>query len=78
MPQYYFHVLEDIDVLDLEGSEHDDDAAAKAYGVAAVRALAAETATRGYVTRHHRLEIEDAAHLPVATIRFDEAVEIRG
>lgn len=77
MPRYYFNVYNDEITLDDEGGNLADDAAAHARGVKEVRALAAETVSRGYLTRSDRLEITDEKHTVVAVLRFDEAVEIR-
>lgn len=39
--------------------------------------LAADTISRGHLTRHHRLEITDDNENLIGTVRFDEVVEIR-
>ena len=77
MPIYYFNVHNDDVTQDDEGVELADVRAAHARAIKEVRALAAETASKGHLTRHHRIEIEDEDRNPVGTVRFDEAVEIR-
>ncbi|MDQ0840018.1 DUF6894 family protein [Sphingomonas faeni] len=77
MPLYYFNVYNDDVALDEEGANLADDQAARAHAINAARSLAADTASKGHLTLNDRIEIEDADHRPVATVRFGEAVEIR-
>jgi hypothetical protein len=77
MPRYYFHVHNDDVTMDYEGAELADKAAARAYAVQAVRALAADTVLHGHLTAHHRIDIVDENQERVDTMRFDEGVEIR-
>jgi len=77
MPLYYFNIYNDDVTLDEEGSNLADDQAAHAHAINAARSLAADTASKGHLALDHRIEIEDADHKPVRTVRFDEAVEIR-
>ena len=77
MPLYYFNVYNDDITHDEEGAELADLDAALARGVKEARALAAETVSQGHLSRHHRIEIEDADRNTVGTVRFDEAVDNR-
>jgi hypothetical protein len=77
MPLYFFNVYNDDVTLDDEGAELVDDEAARARGIKEVRALAAETVAHGHFFGHHRIEVTDADLRVIATIRFDEAVEVR-
>jgi hypothetical protein len=76
MPRYYFNIYNDDTTLDFEGAELPDEHAARAYAVKAVRELAADTARRGHLIGHHRVEYVDSAQNPLGEVRFDEGVEI--
>jgi hypothetical protein len=77
VPLYYFNIYNDDVTLDDEGAELPDAEAAAAHGIREVRALAADTASRGHLTRSHRVEIVDHDRVLIDTIRFDDAVDIR-
>ncbi len=77
MPQYYFDIYNDAVTLDDEGAILADPQAAYAHAVKAARSLIAETVTHGHLTRNHRIEVVDQDRNPVATVRFEEAVDIR-
>lgn len=77
MPLYYFNIYNDDVTLDDEGADLADDQAARAHAIKAARSLAADTASKGHLTLDDRIEVEDADHKLVETVRFGEAVEIR-
>jgi len=77
MPLYYFNIYNDDVTLDEEGANLADDQAARAHAINAARSLAADTASKGHLVLDHRIEIEDADHKAVGTVRFGEAVDIR-
>jgi len=77
MPQFYFDIYNDDVTQDPEGMELADDDAARAFAIKQIRALAADTVLHGHFTASHRLEILDVERNPVATMRFDEAVDLR-
>lgn len=77
MPLYFFNVYNDVVTLDDEGAELADDQAARAHAVKAARSLAADTVSQGHLAAHHYIEIVDKDRKPVATVRFDEAVDLR-
>lgn len=76
MPLYYFNIYNDDVTLDEEGVELANEHAARAFAVKSVRELAADTALRGHLVGHHRVEYVDADQNPLGEVRFDEAVEI--
>ena len=76
VPLYYFNVYNDDVTLDDEGVDLADHHSARAHGIKEARALAAATVSRGHLIRHHRIEITDAGHQTIGSVRFDEAVEI--
>jgi hypothetical protein len=77
MPLFFFDIYNDAITLDDEGYELVDAAAARAHAIKAARSLMTETVTHGHLTRHHRIDVCDAEHVCVDTVRFDEAVDIR-
>lgn len=77
MPRYYFDVYNDAVTLDDEGAELADEQAARAHAVKEARALAAETVRHGHLSRSDRIEVCDAEHKPIASVSFEQAVDIR-
>lgn len=77
MSCFYFNIYNDDVTIDEEGAELKDAAAAYQYAVKSARALAAHSALEGRLTGSHYVEVMDEDRMRVATIRFDEAVEIR-
>jgi hypothetical protein len=74
---YFFNLYNDVITQDHEGTDLADDEAAIALAMKEARAMAAESVTRGHLTRHHRVEVANEAGEIVRNVRFDEAVEIR-
>lgn len=78
MPRYFFHLQDDIDVPDFEGAELLHLGEAKAYATRQIRALIGDNVRmNGCITLHHRIDVEDADHEVVATVRFQDALNIR-
>ncbi len=77
MPRYFFNVYNDDTTIDDEGMELSDPDAAKALALQEARVLAADTVLQGHLVAHHRIEILDEERHAIASVRFDEAVEIR-
>ena len=77
MPLYFFDIYNDETVLDPEGIDLADDAAALERAAVEARVLAAESVRKGHLVRSHHVEVLDADRKPIGTVRFDEAVEIR-
>ena len=76
MPLYYFDIFNDETVIDPEGIELPDEAAALQRAVLETRVLAAESVRKGHLVGSHRVEVRDAARKPIGSVRFDEAVAI--
>ena len=77
VPQFYFHVLDDLDIPDDEGAVLADLGAARDHAVRAARVLMSETLVKvGKITLHHCIDIEDESHDTVETVTFDDAVAI--
>ena len=77
MPRFYFDIYDDDVTQDPEGTELRDDSAALAFAVKQIRSLAADTVLHGHFTASHRLAILDVERNQVASMRFDEAVDVR-
>ena len=77
VPKYYFHLLNDLDVPDLEGTDFPDLDAARAYAVTQVRGTFSQTVQdEGRVVLHHRIDIEDEAGNVLDTVYFRDAVTV--
>lgn len=76
MPRFFFHLFDDVVVLDDEGVELADSEAAKAAAVVGARELICDQVRRGRVTLHHRIEVEDERGAPVAQLRFADVVTL--
>ena len=77
MPRFYFHVVDDLDTEDDEGSELADLDAARRHAIGAARVLMCETLSQeGRITLSHSIEIQDHQHNPVDSVSFGDAVRI--
>lgn len=77
MPRYYFHVHDDKTVLDEEGTELADVAAARAEAVIGARDIMCDQLRRGQLNLAYWLEVEDDQGRHILTLPFRAAVEIR-
>jgi hypothetical protein len=79
VPKYYFHLHNDMDVPDEEGTDLPDLEAARDYAIRQARVTFAETAKdTGRVVMDHRIDIEDEQGAVVDTVRFRDAVRVEG
>ena len=77
MPRYYFHLINDMDVPDLEGLELPDLAAARAEAVEESRRMIGEmTKTDGRIVLHHRIDIEDEDGNVLDSVVFRDILNI--
>jgi hypothetical protein len=77
MPKYHFHLHDDLDVPDEDGSELPDLAAAEARAVLEARELMCELLKKeGRIALHYRIDIEDAGGNVLATVPFRDVVKI--
>ena len=78
MPHYYFHLHNDVDVLDEEGFDLPDVEAARAAAVKSARELmGAQIGDEGRLTLSDWIEVQDESGARILTIRFGDIVEIR-
>jgi hypothetical protein len=78
MPHYFFHLYNDVTVMDEEGKALPDFAAARANAIKEARELMLDTVTQGRINLSHRIDIADMAGVVVGTVRFGEAVTVEG
>ena len=78
MPLYFFNVHNDAVTMDDEGAVLADAQAARAHAVKNARSLAADCVLHGYLAASHRIEVQDEKRKVIDTVRFDEAVDLRG
>ena len=74
MPRYYFNLYDDDIVLDGEGQELPDVAAAKAVAFASARDMACAEVLEGHLALDHRIEVVDDRGEPACTVRFRDVV----
>ena len=77
MPQYFFHVYDDIIAQDEEGNNLPNEAAARLQALKGARELAAEQVKRGYLVRSHWIDVADENGDVLMTITFGNAVEVK-
>lgn len=77
MPRYFFHLHDDLEVVDEEGVDLPNLETARFEALKAVRDLMAEDVKRGRLTLSHRIEVCDQRGAPVLTVRYGEAITLR-
>ena len=78
MPPFYFHLFDDVLILDEEGVELPDVATAREVALQSARdVLAAEMISKGSITLRHRIDVEDEDHHTVLTLPFRSAVTVK-
>lgn len=78
MPRYFFHLHNDIDADDEEGTELANAEAARSYAIESIRAVAVESVREGHLNLEHNIEITDEAGRNVVKVRFGEAIHVTG
>jgi hypothetical protein len=79
VPRFYFHLYNDVTALDDDGAELPDLAAARAYAIHNARFTLSETIKEtGRLDPAHRIEIADEQGRVLATVRYSDAVQIKG
>lgn len=76
MPLFFFHIFDDLDLIDEEGIDMTDAAAARVAAVAGARGMMSEQVKTGHLSLHHRIEVVDEGGGAVLTLPFADAVEI--
>lgn len=78
MPQFFFHVHDDLNAFDEEGMELPHINAAHERALVEARLLAAEQAKSGRINLGHYIVVTDDQGATVTTVLFREAVVIEG
>jgi hypothetical protein len=77
VPQFYFHLYNDMDVPDDEGEDLPDLHAARAYADRQARALVGESAKQeGRIVLWHRIDIEDEQGAVLDVVHFRDVVQV--
>jgi len=76
MGRYYFHLYDDMIVIDEEGMELSGPDAARDKGRAMARDMACTEVLEGHLNLRHRIEIVDEDSQPVATIPFRDTIRV--
>ena len=76
MGRYYFHLHDDLTVIDEEGLELSGAEAARAKALAMAREMACAEVLDGHLSLKHRIEVADDRGEIVAVVPFGETVEI--
>ena len=79
VPRFYFHLINDMDVPDCEGSELPDLDAARASATAQARGMIGEmTKSEGRIVLDHRIDIEDKDGRVLDSVVFRDILVIEG
>jgi hypothetical protein len=77
MPRYFLNIYNDEDVLDEDGTDFPDLAAAKQEAIRGARGMMADHVAEGRpINLRHRIEIADAGGVVLASIPFRELITI--
>ena len=77
MGMYYFHLYDDMIVMDEEGAAFSGPAAARAKALKIAREMACAEVLHGHLDLSHRIEVVDEHSQPVATVHFGDTVEVK-
>jgi hypothetical protein len=76
--RYFFHLYNDLIVMDEEGREFPDLDAAYANGIKEAREAMLDTVAAGRINLSHWIDIADDGGTVLATVSFREAVAVEG
>lgn len=77
MPLYFFHLHNDVDTVDDEGSELPDAEAARSYAIDQAREMAAESVRAyGHLILDHRIDVTDESGAAVTSVTFEQVVRV--
>ncbi|HWT12628.1 MAG TPA: hypothetical protein VN231_07735 [Allosphingosinicella sp.] len=76
--RYYFNIFDDVSVVDEEGQELPDEAAARREAVRGGRELMCDQVRQGRLNLSHRIEVADEQGRVVLTLPFGALVKIEG
>ena len=76
VPRYFFNLYDDEVVIDGEGRELPDVAAARAVAFASAREMACAEVLEGHLALDHRIEVVDETGEPACTVHFRDVVMV--
>lgn len=76
MPRYFFHLYDDMAVVDDEGTELPDVEAARRHAIVSARDMACQEVKDGKLVLWHRIEVEDEDGRAVLTIPYRSAFKL--
>lgn len=77
MPRYFFHLHNDVETEDLEGTILPGLGAAKEWAVRAARDVMAENVKQGRLNLDDWIEVQDEQGRQVLAVRFSDCLEVR-
>jgi hypothetical protein len=77
VPRFYFHLFNDLTVMDEEGVILPNAAVALQKGIVSARKMAAQSVLDGHLVLGHRIEVADASGTTIGTIHFRDVVDVR-
>jgi hypothetical protein len=78
VPRYYFHLFNEETVMDEQGMELPDPAAAREQAIDDARDMICRSVREGRLNLDHRMEVTDESGGIVVTVRFRDAFTIEG
>lgn len=78
VPKFFFHLYDDMTVLDEEGADLASLGAARERAIANAKEMACAEVLEGHLNLKHRIEIADESGKILACVRFKEVVEVAG
>jgi hypothetical protein len=77
MPRFFFHLHNDLEVLDAEGNEFPSAEAARRQAEREARVMASEAIlSKGRLVLSHSIEVTDESGGQVAVVRFGDVVTV--
>jgi len=76
VPRYFFHLHDDMTVIDEEGAELSSAAAARERAIRNARELACAEVMRGHLVLRHRIDVADESGKVLFTVRFADVVAV--
>ena len=77
MQRYFFHLYDDMTVLDEEGAELPSVQAARERAFADARQMACAEVLEGHLNLRHRIDVVDERGEVLFTVQFRDTVEIQ-
>jgi hypothetical protein len=76
--RFFFHIYDEAVIRDEDGIELADCEAARAAALAGARSMMCDQLSRGWLSLHHRIEVEEEGGRIVLILPFADAIVIEG